>query len=129
MGARAPARARHAALLLIYTLAGFLLVPRIARHQAIDYVQHDLGRRLSIGALTFNPFSFACEIRDLALTEADGSPIASFALLRIKFSATSSLLHRAWSFAEVRPEQPGEGAGRAATAQARHSAAYHQCHG
>jgi hypothetical protein len=95
-----------AGLLLLYTLVGFLLVPRIARNQAIDYVQHDLGRKLSIGSLTFNPFSLAAEIHDLALAEADGSPIASFALLRIKFSATSSLLHRAWTFAEVRLEQP-----------------------
>jgi uncharacterized protein involved in outer membrane biogenesis len=95
-----------AGLLLLYTLAGFLLLPRIARNQAIAYVQHDLGRKLSIGSLTFNPFSLAIEIRDLALTEADGSPIASLALLRVKFSAISSLLHRAWSFAEVRLEQP-----------------------
>ncbi|MFI4866543.1 MAG: DUF748 domain-containing protein [Steroidobacterales bacterium] len=95
-----------AGLLLLYTLAGFLLVPRIARNQAIDYVQHDLGRKLSMGALTFNPFSLATEIRELALSEADGSPIASFALLRIKFSASASLVHRAWTFAEVRLEQP-----------------------
>ena len=95
-----------AAVLLLYTLVGFLLVPRIAKNQAIAYVQHDLGRQLAIGSLTFNPFSLAVEIRDLALSEADGAPIASFALLRIKFSATSSLLHRAWTFAEVRLEQP-----------------------
>jgi uncharacterized protein involved in outer membrane biogenesis len=95
-----------AGLLLLYTLAGFLLVPRIARGQAIDYVQRDLGRKLSIGALSFNPFSLATEIHDLALTEADGAPIASFTLLRIKFSATASLVHRAWTFAEVRLEQP-----------------------
>src|ERR1700722_1791236 len=93
-------------LVLLYTLAGFLLVPRIARTQAIGYVQHQLGRQLAIGSLTFNPFSLVVEIRDLAMTEADGAPIASFALLRIKFSATSSLLHRAWTFAEVRLEQP-----------------------
>src|ERR1700733_4245777 len=93
-------------LVVLYTLAGFLLLPRIVRHQAIAYVQHDLGRRLSIGSLTFNPFSLASEIHDLAVTEADGSPIASFSRLRIKFSATASLLHRAWTFAEVRLEQP-----------------------
>ena len=38
-----------AGLLLLYTLAGFLLLPRIARTQAIGYVQHDLGRGLAIG--------------------------------------------------------------------------------
>ena len=95
-----------AGLLLLYTLAGFLLLPRIARNQAIAYVEHDLHRQLAIGALSFNPFSLALEIRDLALTEADGSPIASLALLRVQFSATASLLHRAWTFAEVRLEQP-----------------------
>src|ERR1700722_6519439 len=93
-------------LVLLYTLAGFLLVPRIARTQAIGYVQHQLGRQLAIGSLTFNPFSLVVEIRDLAMAEADGAPIASFALLRIKFSAPASLLHRAWTFAEVRLEQP-----------------------
>ena len=61
-----------AGLLLLYTLAGFLLLPRIARNQAIAYVEHDLHRQLAIGALSFNPFSLALEIRDLALTEADG---------------------------------------------------------
>src|ERR1700686_4666017 len=95
-----------AGVLVLYTLAGFLLVPRIARHAAINYVQHDLGRHLTIGSLGFNPFTLAAEIREFALAEADGSPIASFALLRIKFSATSSLLHRAWSFGELRLEQP-----------------------
>ena len=93
-------------LLLLYTLAGFLLVPRVARNAAINYVQHDLGRHLTIGSLSFNPFTLATEIRGFALSEADGAPIASFALLRIQFSATASLLHRAWTFAEVRLEQP-----------------------
>jgi len=95
-----------AAALLLYTLAGFVLLPRIARNQAIAYVQHDLGRQLAIGSLSFNPFSLEIEIRDLALSEADGSPIASLALLRVQFSAIASLLHRAWTFAEVRLEQP-----------------------
>jgi len=95
-----------AGLLALYALAGFLLVPRITRHAVISYVQHDLGRQLTIGSLRFNPFTLAAEIRGFSLTEANGPPIASFALLRIQFSATSSLLHRAWTFAEVRLEQP-----------------------
>src|SRR3984885_15485459 len=95
-----------AGLLVLYTLAGFLLVPRLARNAAINYVQHDLHRQLTIGPLSFNPFTLATEIRGFALSEADGAPIASFALLRIQFSATASLLHRAWTFAEVRLEQP-----------------------
>ena len=60
-------------LLLLYTLAGFLLVPRVARNAAINYVQHDLGRHLTIGSLSFNPFTLATEIRGLALSETDGA--------------------------------------------------------
>ena len=74
------------ALLLLYTLAGFLLVPRLARNAAIDYVQRDLHRHLTIGEVRFNPFTFTVQIRQLALTEADGAPIAKFALLRIEAS-------------------------------------------
>jgi hypothetical protein len=86
-----------AGLILLYTLAGFLLVPRIARTEAIGYVQQDMKRQLAIGELKFNPFTFAVEIHQLALAEADGAPIASLAMMRVEFSAMESLFHRAWT--------------------------------
>jgi hypothetical protein len=94
------------ALLLLYTLGGFLLVPHIARTQAIAYVQKNLHRQLSIGDLKFNPFLFKVEIRDLKLDEANGVAIASVSLLRVEFNAMASLIHRAWTLGEVRLEQP-----------------------
>jgi hypothetical protein len=95
-----------AALLLLYTLGGFLLVPRLARNAIVQYVQKDLGRHASIGQLSFNPFTFTVEIRQFALAEADNQPIASFDLLRVSASLSASLLHRAWSLNEVRLERP-----------------------
>ena len=95
-----------AALLLLYTLGGFLLVPRLARNAIVQYVQKDLGRHASIGQLSFNPFTFTLEIRQFALAEADHRPIASFDLLRVSASLSASLLHRAWSLNEVRLERP-----------------------
>ena len=94
------------ALLLLYTLVGFQLVPRLVRHALIGYAQRDLQRHLTIGTITFNPFTFTAQIRQLALSEADDAPIASFALLRISASASSSVVHRAWSLSEVRLERP-----------------------
>ena len=48
-----------AALLLLYTLGGFLLVPHVARSAIIGYVQKNMGgRHASIGELKFNPFTF-----------------------------------------------------------------------
>src|ERR1035441_8067001 len=95
-----------AALLLLYTLGGFLLVPRLARNAIVQYVQKDLGRHASIGQLSFNTFTFTVEIRQFALAEADNQPIASFDLLRVSASLSASLLHRAWSLNEVRLERP-----------------------
>jgi hypothetical protein len=95
-----------AGLLLLYTLGGFLLVPRIARSQAIAYVQRSLGRQLSVGSIKFNPFLFKVEVRDLKLSEADGAAIASLSLLRLEFNAMASLVHRAWTLGEVRLEVP-----------------------
>src|ERR1035441_7343111 len=95
-----------AALLLLYTLGGFLLVPRLVRNAIVQYVQKDLGRHASIGQLSFNPFTFTVEIRQFALAEADNRPIASFDLLRVSASLSASLLHRAWSLNEVRLERP-----------------------
>jgi hypothetical protein len=96
-----------AALLLLYTLGGFLLVPHLARNAIVQYVPKNMdGRRASIGDLTFNPFTFTVEIHQFALSEADGHPIASFDLLRVGASLTASLLHRAWTLSEVRLEQP-----------------------
>jgi uncharacterized protein involved in outer membrane biogenesis len=95
-----------AGLLLLYTLGGFLLVPRIARSEAISYVQHTLGRQLSVGSIKFNPFLFKVEVHDLKLSEANGATIASLSLLRLEFNAMASLVHRAWTLKEVRLEVP-----------------------
>ena len=109
-GARFKARwgwlAAVAVLLLAWALAGFLWVPRLARNAITDYVQQDMGRRVSIGRIGFNPFTLTAEVRDFALAEPTGAPIASFALLRVNAEAFSSLLHRAWVLKELRLEEP-----------------------
>jgi hypothetical protein len=88
-----------------YTLAGFFLVPWLAKSGIESYVREDLGREVAIGELTFNPFTFASDVRNFSLSEADGTPIASFDLLHINFSL-SSIFNRAWTFLEVRLEAP-----------------------
>ena len=88
-----------------YTLAGFFLVPWLVKSGIESYVRDDLKRVVTIGGLSFNPYTFAADVRGFSLTEADGSPIASFDLLRIDFSL-SSIFNRAWTFSEVRLDAP-----------------------
>ncbi|HEX4025909.1 MAG TPA: DUF748 domain-containing protein [Steroidobacteraceae bacterium] len=94
-----------ATLLVLYTLAGFLLVPALARHVITRYVDVDLGRRVSIGSVSCNPFTLTAQIDDFALSEADGSPLARWRLLRVSLSP-STLWHWAWTLGVVRLEQP-----------------------
>ncbi|HEV7986644.1 MAG TPA: DUF748 domain-containing protein, partial [Steroidobacteraceae bacterium] len=95
-----------AALLLLYTLGGFLLLPHLARNAIIEYVQKDLHRHAAIGRLDFNPYTFTLEVHQFSLAEADDRPVASFDLFRVRASMVASLLNRAWTLSEVRLEQP-----------------------
>src|SRR5215469_9062663 len=92
-------------LVLIYGAVGFWLVPSIARSAIEKYVVQDLHRQLEIKEITFNPFTLTAVVTGFALAEADNTPIASFDLLRIN-AQLSSIVYRAWTFAEVRLERP-----------------------
>ena len=88
-----------------YAAAGFLLVPWYARSAIEKYVTQDLKRHVSIGEISFNPFTFTAEIRNFAFTESDRSPIASFDFFRMNFQI-SSIVYRAWTFKEIRLDRP-----------------------
>jgi hypothetical protein len=94
-----------AALVLAYTLAGFVLLPRLGRSAIEQYVQRDLGRKVSIGDLRFNPFTLTLEIGDFSLQEADGRALIGFDLLRVRASLRT-LPNRAWTLGEVRLDRP-----------------------
>src|SRR5215470_11377607 len=85
-------------LVLAYTLVGFLLVPRLIRTYAPQYVQEQLKRRAEIGEVRFNPLLFKLEIKQFRLREADGRPLLGFDRLFVDFEL-SSLVRRAWTFA------------------------------
>ena len=42
-------------IVVLYTLAGFFLVPRIARSNIESYVTQMLHRKISLGEIRFNP--------------------------------------------------------------------------
>jgi hypothetical protein len=93
------------ALLLLYTLAGFFLMPFLVRHFVPRLAQDRLQRPAQIGKVRMNPFVFTFEARDFMLSEADGAPLAGFGRLFIDFE-TSSLFRWAWTFKSIQLEQP-----------------------
>jgi uncharacterized protein involved in outer membrane biogenesis len=76
-------------LLLAYALAGFFLVPRVARSQIEAFVTDTLHRKIEIGDIRFNPFTLAVTITDLKLSEADGAPLVAFQRLYVNAELAS----------------------------------------
>ena len=92
-------------LLLVYTLAGFFLVPYLIRQNVPKIVEAQLNLVARIGKVRVNPFVFTLEVNKLRLIELDGTPIASFDRLFVDFE-TSSLFRWAWTFQAVTVEKP-----------------------
>ena len=86
--------------ILIYTLAGFFLLPYILKNQLEKYVAKDLNRTLQIEKICFNPYVMTLEISDLALKEADGEGILAFNRFFVDFEL-KSLFRWAWTFADI----------------------------
>ena len=57
------------ALFLVYTLAGFFLVPRLIATYVPRYAQERLGRRAQIGEVRINPLLFKVDIRQFRLRD------------------------------------------------------------
>src|SRR2546425_5894861 len=95
-----------AVLFLVYTLAGFFLVPRLVAAYVPRYAQEQLGRRAEIGEVRVNPLLFKVDIRQFRLQEADGRPLLGFDRLFVDFELMRSIFRAAWTFAEIRLESP-----------------------
>jgi len=87
-------------VLLAYALIGFVGVPRLIERAVPDYVAEHLQRKATIGTVRFHPFIFTLDVRDFALTENDGTPIAGFRRLLVDFEL-SSIWRWAWTFSRI----------------------------
>jgi hypothetical protein len=78
-----------AGLVGLYAAAGFLLVPRLLRSELVQLTARDFDRTLSMGDVSFNPFTWTLDVADVSLPDADGRPMISFSRLEVVVSASS----------------------------------------
>ncbi len=57
---------------VVYTIAGFFLVPVIGRHVIKQQLEASLHRQVSMGKLKVNPYSFTISLNDLLIKDRDG---------------------------------------------------------
>ena len=93
------------ALLIIYTISGFLLAPWLVQQQFPKIVEQQLGGQGSIAAVRINPFLLTFEATGLSIAEKETMPALQVARIFVDLE-TSSLLRWAWTFREIRIEQP-----------------------
>ena len=94
-----------AVLTLAYAAAGFLAVPRLIRSQLLSFVSSHYGRTASIGAIHFNPFTFALDANDFVLPDTDRQPMLAFGRLRLELRA-ATVWRAAPSFGNIEIERP-----------------------
>jgi hypothetical protein len=97
-----PRRKRFWAIfaVLVYTVAGFFLVPLLIKNGIINSVRDDLGREARIGKTAVNPYLLTLRIQDFELDDRDSVKLVGFDEFLVDFEL-SSLLHWAWTFREI----------------------------
>ncbi len=97
---------RLAIALVLYTVAGFLVLPAVIKWQMVKQLPVLTQRAARVEAVRVNPYALSLTIRGLALTEPDGATFASFSNFYANFEACSSLWHWTWTFKEIQLGSP-----------------------
>ncbi len=74
------------ALVLLYTIVGFLVLPPIIRSVAAKQLTKQLGRAVTIQQVKLNPYTFSSKIRGLLINETNCDPFVSWDEVMRQFS-------------------------------------------
>lgn len=88
-----PSRVVRALLVLfmVYTLFGVVVIPLLAKRQAVVFLEQRLGGQAQIDAVTFNPFTFSATIAGMQLSDIDEEPLTLFDSVFVNFEPSSFL--------------------------------------
>lgn len=78
-------------LAALYVLAGFWLVPALARRGLHEYLEVKHARHYQVGDVRFNPFTLRLDVDRFAVQDADGQPLLSFGHLAADLQIVSVL--------------------------------------
>lgn len=92
-------------LVLLYTVAGFLILPPIVRHVAVKQLAKQLDRPASIQSVKINPYVLSADVRGLLIQGKDGAPFVSWDEVYVNLQLASFFGH-AWVFKEIKIIKP-----------------------
>jgi hypothetical protein len=88
------------ALLVLYALGGFFLVPALLKKQVVDTFRQDLAREANLKKIHFNPFQLTLKAEGFELRDTDGVTLANFDRFFVNLQV-SGLFKWTWTFREI----------------------------
>jgi hypothetical protein len=98
-------RSAVVAILVVYTVVGFFVVPPIVKSVVIDLVDERLGREATIEQVKSNPCTLSLTVRGFKLPDCPGTTLFSFDELSAN-AQLSSLFRWALTLKELRVHSP-----------------------
>ncbi len=98
-------RTAAVAALVLYALAGFFLVPWLAKKLIVSQALARTGRTVTVEDVRCNPFTLSLTVRGFAMPDRPGSTMLSFSELYAN-AELSSLFRWAVTLKELRIEEP-----------------------
>ncbi|BDY13821.1 DUF748 domain-containing protein [Hydrogenimonas cancrithermarum] len=93
-------------LFFFYTIAGFWMLPFIASKNLPPLLSKTLGTDVTIGAISFNPYTMQLELSDITIEDKNERDFFTLKALDIDFSPISSLFNRSIGFDALRFKRP-----------------------
>ncbi|WP_394754675.1 DUF748 domain-containing protein [Crenothrix sp.] len=94
------------AVVALYGLMGFVILPKILTAKLPDIIHQQTGRKASIAKIAFNPFNLRCRLQGFNIQEKNGSPFVSFDSFATKINAWQSIKLKALAIEEVTLTKP-----------------------
>jgi hypothetical protein len=95
------------ALLLVYTVTGFFVLPYLIERNFPAFAQEHLGRKASVENVRINPYALTFEASGFFLEHKGDKPLLAFKRLYVNLRLSS--VFSGWTFDEVRLEGAGLG--------------------
>jgi hypothetical protein len=80
-----------AVILMLFTIAGFFVVPHVVRGILTEQVAALLHRQVTVGRIRFNPYTLRLQVADLRVGDpSEKNPLATFGRIDVNASWTSA---------------------------------------
>ena len=93
------------ALVVVYTITGFFIVPAIIKSQMLKRIPALTHREASIESVKVNPYALSLTLNNFSLKDPDGETFVGFDRVYVNFQL-SSIFKRCWVFDEISVDAP-----------------------